>query len=768
MVDAPVLAGFAVLLTAALVRDVDAWLVIAGQTLVHAEWWRDPTSLQGSPLAELTPFLYSAFYWLVGQMTRVVSAVTATKVVFGLEIAALVFATFWLAVTLTGSRAAAYLSLLLLLPYQALEMALADTDRLGRLPFPGTMALPLALCGFALLARKRPVAAFAATGFAFDFHGAYGLSATAMLAGMLAWDLRGYRWPARLREGVRCAAVWVAAASPVLLWIVLSRPPTTGLLSQDVWLAWMRARSAGHAFPLAWDAGTYLQFLAWIALLYVSLGALPRRRRGAVIVGVATVGVLCAVSAVFSEWRPVPAIISLTLLRSTLFVVIFAAIAFAARIVHSEQSSGMARAAGIAVLIPAAAGWVGGMFLGAGWLGLTAARPPRWSGGFSVALLWIGLGLLSLWSTAPSLGMLAAAATGVALWAGAAAAWPDRQFVAGVAAAAVALTVSAYAGAFHVPPPYPDATIRDARTVVEWATLHTTSGTALIVPPDFGGTGAWTGIAVRPIFTAWGDMSVVYSSHQGQDTLARVAEFVDPSRYHSPGALRTALGEGYDAWTAADFQRVMRRWGPQYAVVDPTIPLPFARVLETPTFHVLDLTTMVSDVSYDPVTVKNRGFEAVHGERWDGWSTLHAATRPGPIRSGNHAACVESTADGGGWIFSGAGAFGLPPADSDEDPAVATYRVTAWVATLPGTALEEPAALAYVETYDADRRARLTSIGTALGEPGVFQRITGYFKTAAPGPRYRLAFRAAAAGSAVCVDDVSVDSVRVTPLNPAR
>ncbi len=269
------------------------------------------------------------------------------------------YAMYRIAMTLFERIEIAMLALLFLL---FLKFALGDVRTIEQILTTQAVATPLQLLAVHAFLTSHRVRAFLLLGLAYLIHPLTTHYALAMLFVASVADIR--------RCGIKPLLlgmlVFLAAASPVLVWRLRHAPGALQLFSADPeWLVALHQRSAHHVFPSSWG----WEALAHTAVV-LSLFAIAWRHRNPEAedrhrtMGIATLTVLglCVFGVVGSELHPMGLTFLLQPMRSFQFIEFFAMLYVAHYLYRGMEK---AERLASALLVAAVAGWVvyGGMRL---------------------------------------------------------------------------------------------------------------------------------------------------------------------------------------------------------------------------------------------------------------------------------------------------------------------------------------------------------------------------------------------------------------------
>ena len=373
---------------------------------------------------------------------------------------------------------------------------------------------PLTLAALALLYANRPLAAFALTGLAFNFH--------ALEAGQLALVMGFWAvFSLRLRRVVGLLAVFLILATPTLLQMLLHRQPFDA-----GWMQLMHIRSGHHSFPFTWwRAGQpdLPQFLLIIALAGVALSLVPGEHLRKT--GLLTGGIILLFGAgiLFTEVWPSALVIRAQFFRSSQFLLVLA---------FAYIAAGCARARGVERAGAA--------------LSIACLAVPPWLGLLPVALLVTTLLALArrrlLWQQAA----LAGFALLVTL-----AAWRTIDFV----------PVSC-AWNFHRPEPGNDPAWLDAQ---RWAHTHTSLDAVFLTPAQMNGFRVHSR---RAVVGEWRDGTQLYFSAAFAQPWWERMQALQPGLRVAPDGQRLLVqGRSISQLDDAQILALAKKFGASYVVL---------------------------------------------------------------------------------------------------------------------------------------------------------------------------------------------------------
>ena len=742
------------------------WMLWDGQTMIHMRWMRDPDLYQDTLIGGSFPFVYSAHFLLMGLVGLWVDPLIALYAEAFISNCLIVFATWALATTVFQRKAVGYVACLILLLYKASSLALADAYLIAaEFPHTSTIAAPILLFAVVLLLKGRYVPASLLVGLAFCFHGSYAASVGFAFAVYLLTHAR----QVGIKKIVQCGVAVTLTALPVLVWMAIVRPPASGQLSTEQWMALTRLRVSHHCYPFTWPELPYVRF-ALAASLYL-LGTVHQRPgeklRVLHVLSLGTV-LLCAIDLVFVELIPIPTVIKLTLFRSTVFLVVFAVIVGANYVVSLWQAGGSRRwlGAGIGLAFLFTEVKVIGILLALGWLDQFLRLRRWWQGillGLSAVLAWRAWTLSPLDWTAEWPRLAVGATALVILWL--AERYRGRcrlSRYAPLALTTVALVVLAPLGFYENLPNRKEATAA-LEDIQFWLRDHTPANQLVLTPPNYR---MWSAFSERGAFCNWVDLGyVIYVPHLGQEALRRANEYVgDIFQFPTQNSALYAMGNAYASWPSSRFAQLAEQYNAPVAIVERSRALAFERVYENDLFAVYDLHRPTHQEVVTPLPVPNADFE-----EWDAagqakhWSGLYVKTGPSDLaHEGAQAlwAQVEVGRQYGGFVVTGAGEIYSPPTEEVyQVPDGAQYFVQVWVRT------EEIAEMAHLYVVEFDSQGRHTQ--RYLGGILPFERYTplrAHYIPRSDTVSFRILVNLRNAGTASWVDGFELARVDLLPL----
>ncbi len=260
---------------------------------------------------------YNSYYFvLVGWLSRHMDLGVLFAVMHGLIVYAACLSFFALSMTLFKERKAAYLAVfLLLIPKSAVSLALAGMNT--GFPEPSAFVAPFLLLAILLFFKGAYRTASLLCGAMFYFQGMEALIVSALFC---------YYFAARMKklppQVVAVSVLLLALPVLPLAWKMLSSGFFEFSAPGDVarWLEILRLRSWFHLFPLSWGISDWFNYSGWFLWAFIVYRyAKPSPKQEMAVDFTKAIFLLCALSTVFTEFLPVPAVIKLVLWRSTIF-----------------------------------------------------------------------------------------------------------------------------------------------------------------------------------------------------------------------------------------------------------------------------------------------------------------------------------------------------------------------------------------------------------------------------------------------------------------
>ncbi|MBI4351142.1 MAG: hypothetical protein HY550_06865 [Elusimicrobia bacterium] len=312
--------------------DLFALLGLAGLSLLLCSYLPDSyyipfvlkaadPSLFANDLFVNSQSVYNSYYFVIlGRLSLYVDLGVLLAALHGLFVYAAALSVFALAMTLFKERKTAYLSvLLLLIPKCAVSLALAGIN-LGA-PEPSEFAAPFLLLAIALFLNGAYRTACLLCGFMFYFQGMAALIVSALFCFFFIVRIKKLPLPA-----VAAAVLFLVLPVLPLAWKMLSAGFFEFAAPGEVarWLEILKLRSWYHVFPFSWGISDWFNYSGWFlwAFIVYRYGR-PSPKQETVLELIKAIGLLCALSTVFTELFPVPAVIKLVLWRSTIFFLFF-------------------------------------------------------------------------------------------------------------------------------------------------------------------------------------------------------------------------------------------------------------------------------------------------------------------------------------------------------------------------------------------------------------------------------------------------------------
>lgn len=261
--------------------------------------------------------VYNSYYFvLLGRLSRHLELGVLLGTLHAVFVYAAALSVFALSMTLFNERKTAFLSVLLLLvPKCAVSLALAGIN-LGA-PEPSEFAAPFLLLAIGLFLKRSYRTACLICGAMFYFQGMEALIVSLLFCSFFLARTRELPLPT-----VAVSALCLVLPVLPLAWKMLSAGFFGLSAPGDVarWLEVLRLRSWFHLFPFSWGLSDWFNYSGWFlwAFIVYRYGK-PSPKQGTVLVFIKAIGLLCALSTVFTEFFPVPAVIKLVFWRSTIF-----------------------------------------------------------------------------------------------------------------------------------------------------------------------------------------------------------------------------------------------------------------------------------------------------------------------------------------------------------------------------------------------------------------------------------------------------------------
>ena len=378
---------------------------------------------------------------------------------------------------------------------------------------------PLTLAALALLYADQPLAAFALTGVAVNFHA---LEAGQLALVMVFWAI----FTLRLRQVTGLLLVFIVLAAPTLVPMLLTRQTFDA-----GWLQLMHLRSGHHSFPFTWwrpGQPDIPQFLLILALAGVALTLVPGphlRKTGLLTAGV---GLLFVVGILFTEVWPNAFIIRAQLFRSSRLLLVLALAYLAAGCARARGSERLGAVLSVACL----------------------AVPP-WLGLLPLALVVTTvLALVNrrlLWQQA----LLVGVALLVAL-----VAWRTIDFV-----------PISWAWNFHRPEPGTEPAWRAAQ---DWARIHTPDDAVFLTPAQQNGFRVHS---QRAIVGEWRDGTQLYFSTAFAQPWWERMQALQPGLRVAPDGQRLLVqGRSISQLPDAQIIALAKQFNAGYAVLAAEVP----------------------------------------------------------------------------------------------------------------------------------------------------------------------------------------------------
>lgn len=355
---------------------------------------QNPDAFKGDLLIESAPQMHMLFWHVMARLTLLLPTEPTFAVVHVLVLIGTCVGAFGAALALFKSRAAAYLSLALLLtPKGLFGLVEAGINSQPLLTQTNVAVCLLTLAVWKFL-RNRYVEACLLVGIAFNVQG---MTATFVLCMFGMFFLATHRVFGWQRLG-RYAASFLVPALPTIVQIIRTTASAVRSTSSDVeqWIEIMRVRMAHHVFPLSWPWMAWVQGGLLIACFVAALRAKKREAADVKVIAFAgAIVILCAVGLLFAEALPVLPVMQFQLFRSTRFLMFFGLLYLAADCVAGRRGlEGIGSCAGIAGAMTFPKGFVLTAPLLLLYLATRARRVRAWL--CSAAGLWLAAALVML------------------------------------------------------------------------------------------------------------------------------------------------------------------------------------------------------------------------------------------------------------------------------------------------------------------------------------------------------------------------------------
>ncbi len=298
-------------------------------------------------LIEQRQYFYT-FLWYVVAALHNIWGIPLVYLFFGLyfvNLFLILLATYLIAYALFQRHDVACLSLFLLLFYRGY---LAGQPVLENIFITRSAATATVLFMFYAFLQRRYFRAAILLGVTFDIHALTAVYASVMIGMAVIFFLPELR-RATLIKGF---FIFLAVASPVLVWRLLYAPESSKLIYADPqWLQVLRLRIAEHHFPFSWSPLLFVQAALRLLVFSIAWKHKPDSDQHRAIVGF-TVGLLLMMllGTIFVEWIPVSVIVQIQLFRSFALIIYFVVIYFANFfIIEMEQRSTLLQKCGVAL-----------------------------------------------------------------------------------------------------------------------------------------------------------------------------------------------------------------------------------------------------------------------------------------------------------------------------------------------------------------------------------------------------------------------------------
>lgn len=231
---------------------------------------------------------------------------------------------YLIAMTLWGKAEIAFLALFFLLFSKDVPGGVFTVESLF---LTRTAALPILLFSINFFLKRKFLLSFALQGIAFLVHPLTAIFVIAMTSVASAIHLKDIG----IKKFVHSFFAMLALASPILFWKVRSSPDSHTLFYADPrWVEVLRLRMFWVIFPLSWTKKVFVQAGLHLLTFLIAWKHKPQSWHHCVVLAFAgTVIALCAIGTIFSEFIPLPIVMSLQIMRNFRFLMYFSMIYFA-------------------------------------------------------------------------------------------------------------------------------------------------------------------------------------------------------------------------------------------------------------------------------------------------------------------------------------------------------------------------------------------------------------------------------------------------------
>lgn len=238
-------------------------------------------------------------------------------------------AIFSIANLLFKNQKIAYLSVLFFLFTQYILSVAPFSNFLN----PNNFTLPITLFSIYFFLKKDYFKAFILLGISFNFHAKYAISVLAMFLGVMILNYKKIR-PI---QTIKYFLIFLVLSTPVLIWR-FSQTQLQVLPSEELTNT-LRVFSPVSMFPSLWPATIWLQFLPVFVLSIISFFSVKNKpaEHNIILLFSIILIFLWIVGFVFTEMIPITPVLTLQLLRSSAYFIIFGFIYISAFLLQLHQ-----------------------------------------------------------------------------------------------------------------------------------------------------------------------------------------------------------------------------------------------------------------------------------------------------------------------------------------------------------------------------------------------------------------------------------------------
>ncbi len=555
----------------------------------------------------------TAFIAVAGGATWLIGDAPAHLVLYAVCFGVLGLGVIRLGARLFGSRAAGVLGLAFVL--FGSRATLGEQDVLGNYLQQSMLAATGLVWALAMAFERRWRVAWLLVGITTAIHLTTGIIGAVLLGVLTATQLRQIR-PKRL---LKCAAAFLVPVLAAVVPVLVSLQSQSGGVSGAEFIDILgRIRAPWHYIPSSFPLADYVR----VGLVLVAAAAAlqlqpPSPHRRALYAVAATIGVLCLVAYVFVELVPVASVMSLSLMRATVFLRLLAMLALggtACAGLRRREAAPVLAAAAIALGVVIRADLVVTL-VAILWL-VAHARPRLSAGATGVSAVVVGAALVVAVATIlrPSWGqavaatfgssyvhvgvgsILAAVALGLyVLWLHGGVRWQVRLRRAGPALWLVPVAVVLLA-VFDAPlaerfPGIHDLTVArlqpgivyegELDRLAAWCRANTPEEAVFIIPPG-SREHAMQDFRVKARRAIVVDFKAIAFTRAGlREWRERIRALTNDAEFAPRGDRQRELAEGYASLTPGDFRRLADIYNASYILVEKPKNLPFELVQES-------------------------------------------------------------------------------------------------------------------------------------------------------------------------------------------